>query len=72
MKEETFESALAKLEIIIRDLESGDTDLDNSISKYKEAMDLVKFCNKKLEDATTSVNKIMNGDNIEDFNPNNQ
>ena len=41
MKEETFESALEKLEKIIIELESGEVNLDESINKYKEAMDFV-------------------------------
>lgn len=60
MKNETFESALVKLEEIIKDLESGKTELDKSIDKYKEAMELVKFCNEKLDNATKTVNKVMN------------
>ncbi len=68
MKEETFETALVKLEKIIKDLESGNTDLDKSIDKYKEAMDLVKFCNDKLENATKTINKVMkDNEKIEDF-----
>ncbi len=59
MKDETFETALIKLEKIIKDLESGNVDLDKSINKYKEAMDLVKFCNDKLENATKTINKVM-------------
>lgn len=68
-KEETFETALEKLEKIIIELESGEVDLDNSINKYKEAMDLVKFCNEKLENATKTVNEVMNKDGeIKEFN----
>ncbi len=59
MKEETFESALEKLEKIIIELESGEVNLDESINKYKEAMDLVKFCNEKLENATKTINEVM-------------
>lgn len=58
-KEETFETALVKLESIIKELESGNIDLDKSIDKYKEAMDLVKFCNTKLESATKTINKVL-------------
>ena len=54
--EETFESALEKLEKIIIELESGEVDLDKSIEKYKTAMDLVKICNEKLNNATKTVN----------------
>lgn len=68
-KEETFESALEKLEKIIIELESGEVDLDNSINKYKEAMDLVKFCNEKLENAIKTVNEVMENGEIKEFNP---
>ena len=63
-----FEDALKKLEKIISDLEEGEIELDKSISKYKEAMDLVKFCNEKLETATKTINKIMTeSGKLEDF-----
>ena len=65
-KDETFESALVKLESIIKDLESGNIDLDKSIDKYKEASDLVKFCNTKLDNATKTINKIMKDKDTEE------
>lgn len=57
-----------ELEIIIKDLENGNTDLDSTIKKYTEAMKIVKICNDKLENATSAVNKILqeNG-SLEDF-----
>ena len=69
MKEKTFEGALEKLEAIVKELESGNVDLDNAIKKYTEAMNLAKICNEKLDNATKSVNKILeeNG-KLEDFN----
>ena len=36
MKNETFESALLKLESIIKELENGEIDLDKSIDKYED------------------------------------
>lgn len=60
MKEETFESALLKLESIVKELENGDIDLDKSISKYKEATDLLNYCDKKLKEATKTVNMVLN------------
>ena len=41
-KEKTFEEKINELETIIKDLENGDIDLENSINKYTEAMKLVK------------------------------
>ncbi len=69
MKEKTFEGALEKLEAIVKELESGNVDLDNAIKKYTEAMELAKYCSDKLKDATDKVNKILteNGE-LKDFN----
>ena len=68
MKEITFESALKDLEIIIKDLESGSIPLEEAITKYTDAMNLIKLCQEKLDHATKQVNKILgeNGE-IKDF-----
>jgi len=67
-KEKTFEEALEELETIIKELEMSNAPLDDAIKKYTEAMKLAKVCNDKLENATKSVNKILeeNG-KLEDF-----
>ena len=71
MENETFESALLKLEDIIRELESGEIDLDKSLDKYKEATTLVNFCSDKLKNAQETVNKILKEDGtFENFNTN--
>ena len=68
-KEKTFEEALEELEKIVKELEMGNAPLDEAIKKYTEAMKLAKICNDKLDNATKSVNKILeeNGE-LEDFN----
>ena len=68
MENKTFESALTDLEKIVKELESGNVDLDNAIKKYSDAMELAKFCSEKLKDATDKVNKILldNGE-LKDF-----
>lgn len=58
----SFESALLSLEDIIRELEKGEVALDDMVKKYTEAMELVKFCNQKLSEATKTVNKILTED----------
>lgn len=66
----TFEESLLKLEVIIRELESGEVPLDDMVKKYTEAMELVKFCNQKLANATETVNKILNSDgSFTEFKP---
>ena len=60
MEKETFESALLKLEAIIKELETGDIDLEKSIEKYKEATKLLNLCDEKLKNATETINKVLN------------
>ncbi len=67
-KKETFESALLKLESIVKELESGNIELDKMVDKYKEATELLSFCDEKLKNATKTVNKVLNKDDeFEDF-----
>lgn len=58
-QELSFESALAALENIVKELESGNIELEKAIDKYTEAMKLVKQCSDKLNNATEKVNKIL-------------
>ena len=68
MKDKKFEELMTDLENIIRELETGEVDLESSIEKYTEAMKLVKICGEKLDKATESVNKILNEDgSLSDF-----
>ena len=67
-KEKNFEQSLEELESIVKELESGNVDLDKAINKYTEAMKLAKECSKKLDDATKAVNKILNSNgDLEEF-----
>ena len=66
--EKSFENALAELEQIVKELESGNVELDEAINKYTEAMQLAKFCSEKLNNATEKVNKILASDGeLKDF-----
>lgn len=60
MKERTFEQSIKELEKIVNELESGELDLDKSITKYTEAMKLIEFCETKLNNATETINKLVN------------
>ena len=50
-----FEVAMERLEEIVRKLESGTPDLDESIALYEEAIKLSRLCNEKLENAEQKV-----------------
>ena len=66
--EKTFEEQVKELETIVAELESGELDLDKSIAKYTEAMKLIENCEKKLNSASQTINKLVeeNG-KISDF-----
>ena len=57
--EKSFEEALSELEAIVKELESGNVNLDDAINKYGEAMKLVKVCEDKIKNAEDMVVKIV-------------
>jgi exodeoxyribonuclease VII small subunit len=68
VEEKTFEESLVELESIVKELESGNVDLDLAINKYSDAMKLAKTCSDKLNNATLQVNKILQDNGLlEDF-----
>jgi len=71
MENLSFEESLEQLEEIVNKLEKGDVPLDDAIDEFSNAMQLVKVCNEKLNQAEESIAKIVedNGDLI-DFNIN--
>ena len=61
----TFESALARLEEIVRAMESGSEALDSSLSLFEEGIGLVKFCTKALDTAEQKVKILQKDENGE-------
>ena len=51
----TFEQALARLEEIVKLMESGSAPLDKSLSLFEEGVGLVKFCTSELDSAEQKV-----------------
>lgn len=56
---ETFEGALARLEEIVRMLESGNAPLDASLAVFEEGTALVKQCNSQLDSAEQKIKILM-------------
>lgn len=54
----SFEAAMTELEKIVRDLESGQTTLEASITAYDRGIALKKHCEARLNDARMKVEKI--------------
>lgn len=51
----TFEQALARLEEIVRMLESGSAPLDRSLELFEEGVGLVKMCNSQLDNVEQRI-----------------
>ena len=54
----SFETALAELEDIVRQLEQGEGALEQSIEAYARGAALKKHCEAKLKEAQLKVDKI--------------
>ena len=55
----SFEQALAALEKVVRQLESGDVPLDESITLYERGEDLRKACQARLDAAQARIEAIV-------------
>ncbi|MBQ6840208.1 MAG: exodeoxyribonuclease VII small subunit [Oscillospiraceae bacterium] len=54
----TFEENMQRLEQIVRAMERGDVALDESLKLFQEGTQLVRSCEKLLDEAQLQVNKI--------------
>jgi exodeoxyribonuclease VII small subunit len=57
--EQKFEDALQKLEAIVKKLEEGNLNLEDSLKAFEEGMRLSRFCSKKLDEAEKKVEILM-------------
>ena len=57
-KGQTFEQAMNRLEEISQALESGDIELKKSLKLYEEGIQLLEFCQTKLNEAEKKVQKL--------------
>jgi exodeoxyribonuclease VII small subunit len=54
-----FEDALARLEEIVKTLESGNLPLEDSLKAFEEGIGLARRCAKYLEDAERRIELLM-------------
>lgn len=57
----SFEDALEELEDIVRELETGDGNLDTAITGYTRGVHLKQHCEAKLKEAEARIEKIVVG-----------
>jgi exodeoxyribonuclease VII small subunit len=51
----TFEDSLAELEAIVRDLEDGQTGLEEALARYEQGVGLLKRCYTQLREAEQRI-----------------
>ena len=59
-KDLTYEQAMSRLESISDLLDNGEVSLDESISFFEESMELIKYCEDKLDDLKQKIEIIDN------------
>jgi exodeoxyribonuclease VII small subunit len=55
----TYSSAITELEEIVKDIESGDIDIDVLTEKVKRASELIVFCKTRLRNTQKAVEKTL-------------
>ena len=65
-KAPTFEAALAELEQVVADMESGKLPLEESLAAYQRGAELLKQCRSRLDDAQQQV-RILEEGSLKDF-----
>lgn len=58
----SFEEQIEQLENIVKDLEKGELNLEDSVSKFEEGIKISKECNKTLEEAEKKITILIHQD----------
>ena len=57
----SFETAMKRLEEIVRTMEHGELPLEESLKLFEEGTALVRSCTKQLDEAEMKIVKLMKG-----------
>lgn len=58
-KNTSYSESLKKLEALLHQLESGESDIDQLSSKVKEAAELIRFCKEKLRSTENELQQLL-------------
>ena len=67
MPEESLEELFAKLDQVAKELESGDTSLEESFGLYQKGMEMLMLCNEKIDTVEKKVQVLEENGEIHDF-----
>lgn len=58
-KKQTYSQAIARLEEIVRLIDSNELEIDELAEKIKEANEIISFCSEKLTKADSEIEKLL-------------
>ncbi len=64
----TFEKALERLEKLTVELERGDLSLEESLERFKEGIELTRYCRKLLSEAEYRLEMVLQDGQVTEFN----
>jgi exodeoxyribonuclease VII small subunit len=67
--EPDFEKTLAELEKLVVNLEDGDLSLDESLSGFKQGIELTRRCQAVLDNAQQTVEQLLDNEDEESLKP---
>lgn len=62
----SFETAMAELERLVAEMESGKLALDDSLAAYRRGAELAAFCRSRLDDAQQQV-RVLEAEGLQVF-----
>ena len=68
MENKTFEENLSRLKEVVRLIQSGELNLDESIEVFKEGIELSKYLEEKLSSIENKAIKLFENNELKDFN----
>ena len=57
-KELTLKEALTKLDVLVSELNSQDVDLELGLEKFKEGIEIIKFCREQITKAENTFKSL--------------
>lgn len=63
-----YESAMAELESIVSQLESGQLQLEQSLAAYQRGAELLKLCQQSLADAEQKISILTDANTLAPYN----
>ena len=66
-EEKTLEEAFSELDVLADKLEDRETSLEDSFRLYKQGMELLKFCNDKLDTVEKKMLQMNEDGSLGDF-----